>query len=74
MWHKGLAKAMQQGHDAHFLFKVHYPKPGDHEEHQLFINHIKKHGMPNKEETDNESYEMIMPSHWRKKHFRDARQ
>ena len=42
MWHKGLAKAMQQGHDAHFLFWMHYPKPGDHEEHQLFINHIKK--------------------------------
>ena len=73
MWHKGLAKAKEQGHDMHFLFRLYYPKPGDHEEYRLFRNHITEHGMPTKEEIDNESYEMLMPSHWRKKAFENYR-
>ena len=69
MWHKGLAKAKEQGHDMHFMFRLHYPKPGDHTEYRHFRKHIDKNGMPTKEELENESYEMLMPSQWRKKAF-----
>ena len=69
MWHKALWKAKDQGHAMHFMFRYTYPKPGDLNEYRHFRKHIDKIGMPTEEELDDESYEMLMPSRWRKPAF-----
>ena len=69
MWHKALWKAKDQGHAVHFMFRYLYPKPGDLDEYRHFRKHIDEIGMPSEEELEDESYEMLMPSRWRKPAF-----
>ena len=54
----------------HFMFRYTYPNPGAPlTEYRHFREHIDKSGMPTEEELDDESYEMLMPSRWRKPAF-----
>ena len=54
-----------------WIFRVHYPKPGGEEEHAMWMEWLTEHGVwPSVEELADESYEMLLPSNWKRKRYK----
>ena len=66
-WHTAVNAAIAKGPKMEWMFRWHYPKPGDENEHTTFVNSVLElETWPTEEQLQDGSFVMLFPSHWRR--------